>query len=519
MSDSMTRGGFIRGLGGFAALAPFGRCWANLPVRVSDRVYDYWCTWGVQNGLVASRAQRDVSVTAGDQGARGARENIDEKLVFGPDGWADFFPASRAGMYMMLDDGWDVAHGIHPNAQMDRFGSLEPAADRFGSFGDTPEKRLAGINRALRDRGWRGAGLWVAAQNFDERKLEASARAGVGYWKVDWGRQAASNAYRRRISEAKRRIYPELIVEHMPFHSSVFNDWDPVKGSGRGRKPEEPDGAIVERMSFSDVIRIYDMLGPTETATALERIRYLSRAAELGGNGTVLNVEDNPVLGAVLGHAFGLMRYPRPEARYSCTVGSLGIDEVNRALAWRQFAPVFGATATCPTVVSDARIEASFVFRRGQGWDPGAWEREVCQNAPAVMARGMKLPEVTYLDGRHPFVVASRHPNGALSLGVLAPLSQNEMKTPSASVRLDARLERGVPLGVFGDVESLTLKDADPSAKVKARDLLSDVDEDITRDVVRKNGMITLPGKTLARVGQKTISGDPSCSGCLVRLV
>ena len=519
MSDSMTRGGFIRGLGGFAALAPFGRCWANLPVRVSDRVYDYWCTWGVQNGLVASRAQRDASATAGDQGARGARENIDEKLVFGPDGWADFFPSSRAGMYMMLDDGWDVAHGVHPNAQMDRFGSLEPAADRFGSFGGTAEKRLAGINRALRDRGWRGAGLWVAAQNFDERKLEASARAGVGYWKVDWGRQAASNAYRRRISEAKRRIYPELIVEHMPFHSSVFNDWDPVKGTGSGRKPEEPDGAIVERMSFSDVIRIYDMLGPTETATALERIRYLSRAAELGGNGTVLNVEDNPILGAVLGHAFGLMRYPRPEARYSCTVGSLGIDEVNRALVWRQFAPVFGATAMCPTVVSDARIEASFVFRRGQGWDARAWEREVRQNAPAVMTRGMKLPEVTYLDERHPFVVASRHPNGALSVGVLAPLSQNEMKTPSASVRLDARLERGVPLGVFGDVESLTLKDADPSAKVMARDLLSDVDEDITRDIVRMNGMITLPGEALSRIGQKTGLDDSSCPGFLVRLV
>ena len=514
----MTRKEFVRGLGGLAAIAPFGRCWANPQVGGSERVYDYWCTWGVQNGLVASHAQRDVSATPGDQGARGARESIDEKLVFGPDGWADFFPSSRAGMYMMLDDGWDVAHGVHPNAEMNKFGSLEPAADRFGSFGATPEERLAGINRALRDRGWHGTGLWVAAQNFDERKLETSARAGIGYWKVDWGKHSASNEYRRRISECKRRIYPELIVEHMPFRSSVFNDWDPVKGAGSGRKPEEPDGAIVERMSFSDVIRIYDMLGPTETATALERIRYLSRAAELGGNGTVLNVEDNPVLGAVLGHAFGLMRYPRPEARYSCTVGSLGIDEVNRALAWRRFAPVFGATVTYPTVVSDARIEASFVFRRGQGWDVGAWGREVRQNAPAVMARGMKLPEVTYLDGRRPFVVSSRHPNGALSLGVLAPLSQNAMMTPSASVCLDARLEKGVPLGVFGHLESLTLKDADPSAKVLIRDLLSAADEDITRDVVRTNGMITLLGTTLARVGRKTRSSDPSCPGFLVRL-
>ena len=506
-------------IGGLVATAALPRCWAIPQVGGSDRVYDYWCTWGVQNGMVASRAQRDASATAGDQGARGARENIDERLVFGPGGWADFFPSSRAGLYMMLDDGWDVAHGVHPNAQMEKFGSLEPAADRFGSFGDTPERRLAGINRSLRDRGWRGAGLWVAAQNFDERKLEASARAGIGYWKVDWGRQSGSNAYRRRISEAKRHIYPELIVEHMPLTSSVFNDWDPVKGTGSGRMPEVPDGAIVERMSFSDVIRIYDMLGPTETATALERIRYFSRAAELGENGTVLNVEDNPVLGAVLGHAFGLMRYPRPEARHSCTVGSLGIDEVNRALAWRRFAPVFGATATCPTVVSDVRIDASFVFRHGQGWHEGAWGRVVRQSAPAVMARGMKLPEVSCPDALRPFVVASRHPNGALALGVVPPLSQNEMKTPSASVRLDARLEKGMPLGVFGDVTSLTLTDGDPSAKVMARDLLSDADVDITRDAVRMNGMITLPGEALSRIGKKTGLDDPSCPGVLVRFV
>ena len=246
----MDRRQFIGGMGSLAALAPFERCWALAQADAANRVYDYWCTWGVQNGLVAARARRDPSATAGDQGARGARENIDEKLIFGPDGWAEFFPHSRAGLYMMLDDGWDVAHGVHPNTQMDKFGSLEPAADRFGSFGDTPEKRLAGINRALKDRGWRGAGLWVAAQNFDERKLEASAKAGIGYWKVDWGRQAASNAYRRQISELKSRIYPELIVEHMPLSGSVFNDWDPAKGTGSGRMADVPPAAIVERMSY-----------------------------------------------------------------------------------------------------------------------------------------------------------------------------------------------------------------------------------------------------------------------------
>lgn len=514
----MNRRQFIGGLGGFAAMAPFGRGWALPSDLGSDRGYDYWCTWGVQNGLVRERARRNPGATAGEQGARGARENIDEKLIFGPDGWANFFPQTRAGMYMVLDDGWDVAHGVHPNTQLDKFGSLEPAADRFGSFGDTPEKRLAGINRALKDRGWRGAGLWVAAQNFDERKLEASAKAGIGYWKVDWGSQSRNNAYRRRISELKNKIYPELIVEHMPLSSSVFNAWNAEKGTGSGRLADEPSAAIVERMSYSDVIRVYDMLGPVETATALERIRHLSRAAELGGNGTVLNVEDNPVLGAVLGHAFGVMRYPRADAQQSCTVGSVGIDEVNRALAWRRQAPVFGADRERPTVVSDERIEASFVFRQGQGWYARAWGREVRQNAPAVMARGMRLPEVSYLGPRHPFVFASRHPNGALALGVLAPLAQGEMKTPRAEIRLHARLERNVPFAVFGEPESVTLADADPKARVLARDLLSAADEDITRDVVRRNGTITLSGGTLARIGRQAGSGDPSCPGCLLRL-
>lgn len=500
----MTRGDFIRTLGGAAAVLPFESAVARVGGAKEPTVYDYWCTWGIQNGLVAADAQRDKSATAGDQGARGARERIDEKLIFGADGWADFFPDVRRGLYMMLDDGWDVAHGVHPSDRLDLFGSLDPAPDRFWSFGDTPVKRLAGINRALKDRGWRGAGLWVAAQNFTARKLEASAKAGIGYWKVDWGRDGARNDYRRQISETKNRIYPELIVEHMPNRSSVFNDWEPATGDGSGRLPEEPDEAIVARMSFSDVVRIYDMLGPTETATALERIRYYSRAAERGGNGTVLNVEDNPVVGAVLGHAFGLMRYPRADAAQSVTVGATGIDEVNRALAWRRFAPVFGARRDFATVTSAARLTASFVFRRGQGWAADAWGREVRQSAPAVVARGLALPEVTCSAARRPFVLASRNPNGALAVAVLPPLAQNEARTPPADVTLAAALERHVPLGVFGEPKSVTLKDGLGASRVFARDLLGGRVEEITAAVQRREGRATIPGDVLASVGMRT---------------
>ena len=289
------------------------------------------------------------------------------------------------------------------------------------------------------------------------------------------------------------------------FNGNCTREW--------GRLADEPSAGDVDRMTFADVVRVYDMLGPVETATVLERVRYYSLAAERGGNGTVLNVEDNPVVGAVLGHSFGLMRYPGAAAgnfvMKSVVVGAVGIDEVKRALAWRRVAPVFGARRDFATTVSRERICASYPFRRGQGWAAFAWGREIHQTAPMVIARGTPLPEVACREEKRPFVLACRHPNGALAVAVLPPLSQNEAPTPRTAVTLAETLACGVPVGVFGEPEAVTLKDGlGSAARLFVRDLLGGRAEEITAAVVRRDGRGTIPGDVLARGRVKSTDGS-----------
>ena len=46
----------------------------------------------------------------------------------------------------VLDDGWDVAYGVHPATQREQFGSLEVAEDRFPSCTGNPAERLKSLN-------------------------------------------------------------------------------------------------------------------------------------------------------------------------------------------------------------------------------------------------------------------------------------------------------------------------------------------------------------------------------------
>ena len=77
-----------------------------------------WCTWGIQNGIGGEQAEkvretvkREIAFE-GDQGggADFARSCINEDLIFGENGWANFWPEIRKDVYMLLDDGWDVPY-------------------------------------------------------------------------------------------------------------------------------------------------------------------------------------------------------------------------------------------------------------------------------------------------------------------------------------------------------------------------------------------------------------------------
>ena len=165
---------------------------------------NYYCTWNAQNCARPDAVlEPSAEVFLGADGAKKARDYLDEDSIFGSGDLAGQFAPVRDQLYFLLDDGWDVPRGTHPvnDAAIESFGSLELARDRFPSFPGTPAQRLRGVNEALKARGWRGAGLWVSAQACGEgfvsgfwsreksaeywrTRLRWSREAGIGYWKM-----------------------------------------------------------------------------------------------------------------------------------------------------------------------------------------------------------------------------------------------------------------------------------------------------------------------------------------------
>lgn len=531
-----SRRGFIGALGAAGLLGAAG-CRGASAAREARRFApavspNYWCTWGIQNEMLG-KVERSPLAFAGDQGAAGARNNINEDAVFGKGGWTGLFPKSRERLWMMLDDGWDVPYGTLSSVSTEAFALMDPHPARFPSLGATRRERLTNLNRRLVEAGWRGAGLWVACQCHGESdclsyvpsgraraewraKVEDCAAAGIGYLKVDWGMRSCSAGFRRMLSELAREIAPGMVVEHKPTWCHPFNyikvreGADRVAGPGRMldalRAEVNPEDDYDRQVfAFSDVVRIYDMLSPIDGTTALERVAAFSELIDRNRFGTMLNVEDTPTLGAVLGHAFGVMRS-----------GGDGLAEVDRAVAWQAIAPAFGGRADFRTAFSGETLTDEWRYARGEGWFEAVWEKLVYQKAPAVIARGTALAEVRPREAERPYVLSGRHPNGALAVGTMPRLVGGRKWTPVADVSLEEEVCAGMPLAVFGEVGSLTLRDGGPKARVFARDLAGGEAEDITAACARRDGHLTLPGDVLGRIGRSAAPGDSSSPGTQV---
>lgn len=83
--------------------------------------------------------------------------------------------------------------------------------------------------------------------------------------------------------------------------------------------------------------------------------------------------------------------------------------------------------------------------------------------------------------------------------------------TPLADISLDAALEHGTQLGVFGDVKSVTLRDGTAGRPVFAMDLAGGRMHDITDVCHRTDGYITISGERLSAVGRE-MNADGDCS-------
>jgi hypothetical protein len=500
---------------GFAKAASSASEWSSLVPRQPSRAPNYWCTWAVQNYMYG-QGQRalDTALLEGDSGGRLAHDAMSESVLLGHGGWASRFHSKvREDLYLLLDDGWQA--GGTATFQLD------PA--KFPSFKGSSVERLRDLNREIESMGWRGAALWCrntpgGAQDYG---LESQCSdAGIRYWKIDIG-DPTFNLVRTRDNA---RI--PLTLEHVHGELPVNGDW-----KSNGRFGPQPSGSRrMQILAHTDVYRTYDVTSILSLPTTLDRTAELLRSAagrpELR---SLLNVEDEVYVAAVLGCTMGVMRHPlyglRPGNDRDLFFNGrrnakMRMDEVVRALRWQRIAEPFacgiGKFQTDAEILNDG-----WTFAPGETWQHELVATTVWQGAPAILARNLELPAVK-ASGEKPYVFAARFPNGAVAVGVQERTRPGHgWYLPPCELTLNVDDAPG-PFGIFGECEHLTLRfrNAPHGKRVLAQDLAGDEPIDITALVKFEGAGVHISGRVLRDEGLRhRTPGDLSSPGVVVALV
>lgn len=456
---------------------------------------NYLCSWYAQQ-LIAKR----LGLTKNRYAE--LRDTLTAGMLF--DDSSEFHPLSREyrkGLIFLVDDGWDVPFGTPSDpANWRRFGSLLPDTERFAALGKTEESRLRGLSEKMKKLGYAGLGLWIAAERAGEnpestrRFYEEHARrhraADILYWKVDWGDYEKDAAYRQTLTQTAHDIAPGLLVEHCVTQQAVDQ-------ANRSPDIKEVRHRLLEKfVPFSDVIRTYDIMYPFYATSTLGRAHEVFSAARENGEGEhgrcLVCAEWAYFVAAALG----------------CTVGIMQAnDECRALLRFHRLSPPFGAYEA-EYLSSEEVLTDSIYFEKNTDKGMRVGGRAISESAPAVMARGIPLPEVVPCGPYTPFVAASKNPNS----GVYAVATFRRNIDPNvefiAPADVSLRVEgECVTLGVFGFYHTLTLifpSDIRGTVRVLAQDLLLDSPDDVTTKVVISGNKMTFDGVDLRCWGKKS---------------
>lgn len=436
----------------------------------NNEALGYWCTWVTQN-YTAERLSKDGKKACD-------RDMMNEQNAFGKGGWIEQFEGVRGDLYFLLDDGWDVPFGANPWENMSIFGSLIVDEERFPSVkGMEPKDRLKYLNDLIKSKGWRGLGLWVAAQCANGAGGEATSEktkdywreriswckyAGVTYWKVDWGAFQASSDFREFLTQEAEKLFPELVIEHASC-CACFNGFrGEIEKGLEGRFVGDKDVvSFAEKvLSYCEVFRSYDVLAPLSVPSTLDRLALL-----LPKSRGYVNAEDELYIAATLGCQVGVMRNEfgagkSDKTAYSGNWGARGADcdrlnEIYAALRWQRMAPPFkgGKCFTSSEVLFD-----DYHFEKGEGWCAEAYEKTLTQGAPSVISRNAPLPVVLAgASGNKPFCAASEFKNGAYAVCVLPRVINGKWTKVGGEITcfVSASVNK---IAVFGEADKIIFK-------------------------------------------------------------
>ena len=487
---------------------------------------NYWCTWAAQNYMYGHDLPSiDPHILEGDSGSNLAHDAMRESILFGGRGWADtFYPRVRGDLYLLLDDGWQTG------------GSSTFVLDtaKFPRFPGSPRDRLAALNQAVASTGWRGAALWCRNTPDGATARDRVARsqsAGIGYWKIDGGDPQFD------LIQLRDQARAPLTLEHVHGEVPLNGDW---RAAGRF-DPQQWDSRRVQILRHTDVYRTYDVTSILSLPTTLDRAAQLLNAAQNRPEvRSLLNVEDEVYVAAVLGCTMGVMRHPliglRPGPDFDLFFNGprqakRRMDEVVRALRWQRIAPPFaagsGAFNASPEILTD-----SWVLQAGETWQSDLLGQTVHQGAPACLARNLDLPHVepagesvAEAAAGKPFVVAAKFPNGAVAVGVQQRTRiGHAWYMPACRVTLNVANAPG-PFGIFGEFAHLTLVFDKPLGaarvpRVLAQDLAGDEPLDISSQVRIEGASLHVSGEIIRAVGlHNRTPGDTSSPALVLALI
>ena len=476
---------------------------------------NYFCTWSAQNYMYGQGLpSMDPAILEGGSGSNLAWLSLTEKVVFGPQGWANtFYPRVRKDLYFLLDDGYYTGDAA----------SMELNPQKFPSFPGDPGQRLKAVRLKLEAAGWRGLGLWTRhtpnTPDKIEPLLQRSLFAGVKYWKIDGGDGDFS------VQALKQKDDPSLVLEHVSGEGPFNGDWSKDGRFG----PQTWGVGRLNILKQTDVFRTYDVSTLLSVPTTLDRVAQLLNGAqghpEAAG---LLNCEDEVYLAATLGCTMGVMRHPLVGLRPSgdpdvCFAGprqtKRRMDEVVRALHWQRIAAPYGVGQGYVKLDKNTLAD-NWVFKRGETWDTEVIGHAVNQGAPARVSRNLPLPIVT-APGELPFVVTARFPNGAAAVCTLERNRRDKAWfMPLAAVTVETAGAPG-PFGIFGHYKTLTLHLPQPLAGkyVFAQDLAGEKAVDVTKRVHIQGNLLTIPGALIDKIGcQNAAPGDLSDPGLVLAI-
>lgn len=476
----------------------------NLIPNIKNPSPDYYCTW-----------QTQLYATSGGS-PEAQRTVIGEKALFErekPYGWAYFYKEARRDLIFVMDDSWDVPL----SGDSSFFGSLLLNGEKFPQSVNDARNNADALKKLcerVKGLGWKGLGGWVCAKKHPEeyliQRLTDAQTSGLSYWKVDWGEAGADTEYRRRLTRLGKSYAPNLIIEH---------------------------AITADVIPHSDVFRTYDVPAVMSVPMTVEKLCALPKCAE---GAAVINCEDEAYVAAAGGFSMGIMRHPYsgcyPNGRADPSFPQVHRDlktkiyEVIRAARWHRIAPAY-SIGIDPIVRDEQTLHDSWLFQNTDEEIEPWWlnmpdvrdhvkDGVLTRSAPAGIARGCKLPKVKPdAKGDVPYVIASKNPDGAFSLATLGRTKGREYRIPRCEVGINT--ENAELIGVFGEYESLTLNTAHPTvAQVLMQDAADDAAYDVTKEVNVENGVITIPGELIHRIGTMAQLGtDTSEPGAVIKLI